>query len=47
MWPFAKDLIIRLAQGQVEFVVVGEVSAILQGGGIHDAGSGYLLPPNA
>jgi len=31
MWPFAKDLIVRLAQGQVEFVVVGGVSAILQG----------------
>ena len=31
MWPFAKDMIIRLAQGQVEFVVVGGVSAILQG----------------
>ena len=31
MWPFAKDMIVRLAQGQVEFVVVGGVSAILQG----------------
>lgn len=31
MWPFAKDLIVRLAQGQVEFVIVGGVSAILQG----------------
>jgi len=31
MWPFAKDMIIKLAQGQVEFVVVGGVSAILQG----------------
>ena len=31
MWPFAKDTIVRLAQGQVEFVVVGGVSAILQG----------------
>jgi hypothetical protein len=31
MWPFAKDMIVRLARGQVEFVVVGGVSAILQG----------------
>jgi hypothetical protein len=31
VWPFAKDIIIRLAQGQVEFVIVGGVSAILQG----------------
>jgi hypothetical protein len=31
MWPFVKDMIVRLAQGQVEFVVVGGVSAILQG----------------
>lgn len=31
MWPFAKDMIVRLAQDQVEFVLVGGVSAILQG----------------
>jgi hypothetical protein len=31
MWPFATDTIVRLAQGQVEFVIVGGVSAILQG----------------
>jgi hypothetical protein len=31
MWPFAKETILRLAQGQVEFVVVGGVSALLQG----------------
>jgi hypothetical protein len=31
VWPFAKDIIVRLAQGQVEFVIVGGVSAILQG----------------
>ncbi len=31
MQPFAKEMIVRLAEAHVEFVLVGGVSAVLQG----------------
>ena len=47
MSPILDDIVSRFAKHQVEFVIVGGVSAVLQGAAVNNLRPGYLLSANA